>query len=234
MQLSQDQISQLYTFTRQHFVEWYDLQTELVDHLANDIEAILQDNPKLTFHEAKERAFSKFGIFGFHDIVVEKQNTLSKKYWKMVWSFLKDYFKLPKIILTIVLIGLFYNFLNLIPQSTNIISVLFLCYFLIIFVLLIFNNRKIKIHQKETGKKWLFERTIASLGGFVFIVQGPIQIFQLFNHYSTFLNTYYILFFAIFFVLFGFFLRIAFVGIPKQIEAEIVKEFPEYNQLQKA
>ena len=38
MKLTPQQIEQLYQFTRQHYVEWYDLQTELVDHLANSIE----------------------------------------------------------------------------------------------------------------------------------------------------------------------------------------------------
>lgn len=40
MQLTKEQIQSLFTFTKQHFVEWYDLQCELVDHLANDIEYI--------------------------------------------------------------------------------------------------------------------------------------------------------------------------------------------------
>ncbi len=35
--LSENQIQQLYKFTEQHYVEWYDVQTELVDHLANGI-----------------------------------------------------------------------------------------------------------------------------------------------------------------------------------------------------
>ena len=38
MKLTEEQIQQLYKFTRQHYVEHYDVQTELVDHLANDIE----------------------------------------------------------------------------------------------------------------------------------------------------------------------------------------------------
>jgi hypothetical protein len=38
MQLTTSQIDQLFTFTPA-FVEWYDLQSELVDHLANSIEA---------------------------------------------------------------------------------------------------------------------------------------------------------------------------------------------------
>ena len=46
MKLTTEQIDQLYRFTRQHYVEWYDLQTELVDHLANAIEEQWQENPK--------------------------------------------------------------------------------------------------------------------------------------------------------------------------------------------
>jgi TorA maturation chaperone TorD len=33
MRLTTSQIDQLFTFTRQHYVEWFDLQSELVDHL---------------------------------------------------------------------------------------------------------------------------------------------------------------------------------------------------------
>ncbi|WP_320240732.1 hypothetical protein [Tenacibaculum sp. 1B UA] len=40
MKLTDQHIEQLYKFTRQHYVEHYDVQTELVDHLANDIEQI--------------------------------------------------------------------------------------------------------------------------------------------------------------------------------------------------
>ena len=38
MKLNQGLILELYAFTRKHFVEHFDLQTELVDHLANGIE----------------------------------------------------------------------------------------------------------------------------------------------------------------------------------------------------
>jgi hypothetical protein len=48
MKLSSTQIEKLYAFTRQHYVEYYDLQTELVDHLANAIEAQWEENPGLT------------------------------------------------------------------------------------------------------------------------------------------------------------------------------------------
>ena len=55
MKLNPQQIDKLYLFTRQHYVEYYDLQAELVDHLANAIEIEWQQNPKLTFDEALHR-----------------------------------------------------------------------------------------------------------------------------------------------------------------------------------
>ena len=84
MQLTNEQIEKLYLFTRQHFVEWYDLQTELVDHLANAIEEQWQTNPKRTFDEALQIEFKKFGVFGFSDVVQERQVVLEKKYRKIV------------------------------------------------------------------------------------------------------------------------------------------------------
>ncbi|WP_440120244.1 hypothetical protein [Tenacibaculum sp. Ill] len=89
MKLTDQHIEQLYRFTRQHFVEHYDVQTELVDHLANDIEQIWEENPTLTFEQARENSFKKFGMFGFMTVVEKKQKQLGKKYRKIIWSYLK-------------------------------------------------------------------------------------------------------------------------------------------------
>ena len=69
MKISENHIEQLYKFTREHFVYHYDVQTELVDHLANDIEQICEEQPQLTFEQAREVSFKKFGVFGFMDVV---------------------------------------------------------------------------------------------------------------------------------------------------------------------
>ena len=84
MKLSDEQIERLYQFTRQHYVEYYDLQTELVDHLANAIEEQWQQNPKLSFENALQIEFKKFGVFGFMDVVEQRQSALNKKYNKLV------------------------------------------------------------------------------------------------------------------------------------------------------
>ena len=98
MKLTPSQIDQLYIFTRQHYVEYYDLQTELVDHLANAIEEQWQENPKLSFNEALNIEFKKFGVFGFMDVIDQRKGAMNKKYSKIVWQNFKNFFGIPQII----------------------------------------------------------------------------------------------------------------------------------------
>ena len=102
MKLTTEQIDRLYQFTRQHYVEWYDLQTELVDHLANSIELQWQENPKIDFEDALKIEFKKFGVFGFMDVVEKRQAALGKKYNHLIWKHFKSFFKIPQIIGVII------------------------------------------------------------------------------------------------------------------------------------
>jgi len=104
-----EHINQLYAFTQQHFVEYYDLQTELVDHLANAIETLWETNPQLTFDDALKTEFKKFGIYGFSDVVAERQKALGKRYMKLITRYFKEFFKLPHIILTLVMFVVTYK-----------------------------------------------------------------------------------------------------------------------------
>ena len=87
MKLTPIQIDQLYTFTKQHYVEYYDLQTELVDHLANAIELEWESNPTLSFETLLNKEFKKFGVYGFIDVIRKKQKAMNKKYNNWVWNY---------------------------------------------------------------------------------------------------------------------------------------------------
>ena len=103
MKLTKNQIDELYKFTRKHYVYHYDVQSELVDHLANDIEKIWEQTPNLSFEDAKNNSFKKFGIFGFMDVIEAKQKQMNKRYKHIMWRFFKEWFTLPKVTTTIVL-----------------------------------------------------------------------------------------------------------------------------------
>lgn len=225
--INSEQIDQLYLFTRQHFVEYYDLQTELVDHLANAIETQWQLEPTRTFDEALQIEFKKFGVFGFMDVVEKRQVVLQKKYAKIVWSHFKNFFRLPQILGTFSAVGILFFILRESAYSKtlflSIASLLLLTFFFEIFR----NARNYKTRTQKTGKKWLFKEIINSYGqgmGFAYL---PFQIiFQFREH----LNNDILLFIASFGVVaIALSQYIVLVLIPKKAEQYLIQTYPEYE-----
>lgn len=60
MKTLKEHIAQLYLFTNKHYVIYYYAQTELVDHLANNIEQIWEEKPNVSFEETRDISFKKF------------------------------------------------------------------------------------------------------------------------------------------------------------------------------
>lgn len=164
--LSEAQIQSLYRFTRAHFVYHYDLQTELVDHMAEAIEELQEKQPELTFDDATKIVFKSFGVFGFQDIVQERMQLLTKRYWRLIWSLFKTHFKWPLLLRTVSITILVFCFLKgfYIWFEQLLLGVLIAAFVLIIFRQIKI-RRQIKKRQKESGKKWMFETIISQLGG---------------------------------------------------------------------
>ena len=230
MKLTTQQIDQLYNFTRQHYVEWYDLQSELVDHLANAIETQWQENPNLTFDEVLNKEFQKFGVFGFMDVVEEKQKFLDKKYRKLIWEYYKEFFRLPKIILTIALIYGVYLSINFFEKPKRIFFIC--CAFGLLISWFYVYKMKRKKHQKslQTDKKWLFEETTNNVNNISLWVI-PSLIFNLFGLISIDENwrNWYSFPASFFLVLVALFYYILLKIIPKKISEELAKTYPEYS-----
>jgi hypothetical protein len=232
MKLTKSHIEELYKFTRQHYVEYYDVQTELVDHLANDIEEIWEENPNLSFENARDKSFKKFGVFGFMNVVEHKQSQMTKKYFKIILNFAKEWFKLPKIILTILLFVGFYQ-LQKSPNAYTIYTSVFLFIILLEVITIIRNSRKLKKKFKETGKKWMFENIISING----IGNSALILFYLydfpFSHAKDFLlmgdfRKALSAFLITFLVIFGY---ITLIVIPKKADQLLQETYPEYKFL---
>jgi len=101
--LTPEQIDELYAFCSKRNVYEYEIQTELVDHMASSIEAQLNQNTSLSFYEALGITYSKFGVNGFKEIVKIKRKMFRRKYNILFLKFLVSFFQVPRIILTIVL-----------------------------------------------------------------------------------------------------------------------------------
>ncbi len=84
--LNDKQISYLFTFCQRHFVQYYDVQVELVDHLANAVEEEIENDPKLSFEKTVNKVHRSFGVMGFAPLVAEKQKLAKKQSKKLFFE----------------------------------------------------------------------------------------------------------------------------------------------------
>lgn len=228
MKLTENQIQQLYQFTRDHYVEHYDLQTELVDHLANGIEKRWEENPTLSFEDALRKEFKQFGIFGFNDVIEKHTSALSKKYFKIIFRFLREYIKLPKIIGTIGAILVLFYIIRYVSVSMWIMGFMAFLGFLYFSFTVATQNRAYKKQAKKTGKRWKLEEMIFNAGNGGFFI---LNLFQLvyhskiltLDHYAIQLLSAVVLVFAVLFT------YISTVILPEKAEELLRETYPEYE-----
>ena len=124
--LTPEQIDELFKLCEFHNVHYYDVQIELVDHIASAIEALWETNPELSFEDAVFQVGEQFGVepftpssydsilpsitglrfsreTGFKAIEIAKEKELRIKYERLQWQYIREFFKLPKIILTLAI-----------------------------------------------------------------------------------------------------------------------------------
>lgn len=231
--ISDSETTQLYAFTRAHYVEYYDLQTELVDHLANGIEELWGEKPNLSFENALQIEFKKFGIFGFTDLVTERQTKMGKRYNKLIVSILKTYFTIPRIFLTVMLMLLMFVLLSNVAYKEYVVIGVFVLSITIMLCKTIRYKLQQKQQRKQDKKLWMFEEVIYTHGQsfalFQFIVFMP-------HH---FLRTEFILkllthpigaaFLSIILTIFLIGVYIVVKVIPSEAREHISKVHPEYQ-----
>jgi len=230
MKLTETHIENLYKFTRRHYVYYYDVQTELVDHLANDIEDIWQAQPNLSFQEARDKAFKKFGIFGFMDVIEAKQKQMSKRYRKIIWRFFSEWFTLPKLLTTITIFLSLFLFLKV--QYSEYILLGGLLLGAIYDIILQYKNRK-KQQNKEQNKEKIFllesmiVDTRQGFMGITFInIVNSINLTKV--HFSNLENHWLLLISFSITVLVILFYVTAYL-IPKKAEELLIETYPEYK-----
>ncbi|MGJ8744363.1 hypothetical protein [Polaribacter sp.] len=232
MELIDTHIEELYKFTRKHYVEYYDVQTELVDHLANDIESICAQNQKLSFEQARDLSFKKFGIFGFMEVVESRQKAMNKRYWKIILRFAKEWFTVPKIVITIsYFVSLFY--ILRIPYSKYII--LALLFILVVFDLIKQSKAKKNHKQREekNEKIFLLESMIGDtrqgFSGLAFI-----NIFNLINLIKVPFNSlenYVLLIISFSLTLITILFYVTGYVMPEKAEELLEETYPEYKMV---
>lgn len=150
--LSQEQIKKLFAWCEKYEVYDYDLQIEIVDHLASAIEHQWEENPELSFGWALKTIRDKFGWRDFRKLERKMQRQLKHKFQLVLFNYFKQYFKLPKIVITVCLALVFFTVLQVLNNN----SILIISYCIPISVAAVYSSyflfpKRIKI--KPTPKK---------------------------------------------------------------------------------
>ena len=230
MELTQTNIKELYKFTRKHFVYHYDVQTELVDHLANDIESIWEEHPKLSFQDAQDKSFKKFGIFGFMDVIEAKQKQMNKRYWKIILRFAKEWFSIPKIVVTISIFLAFFMLLQI--QYSEYILLATLLILIILEMRIVYKVRK--LHKEKVVKKdkiFLLESMIGDTknGNTGLTFMNLFNIIHLTNFNFSALHIYWVLVISIVLTLLCILFYVSNYVIPQRAEELLEETYPEYK-----
>ena len=163
--LSDEQVKQLFVFCERHRVVHYDLQVELVDHLANAIEEKMNEKKNISFEAALEQVYAGFGVMGFGAIVSSRLKALDTRYQKMKWKLFLSYFAWPKAAVTACLLFAFMltgKFLSeeLLYWPMYAISVCLIAFDITsmrsAFLMIKKQKKKLMLTEMGTERTWLF------------------------------------------------------------------------------
>ncbi len=228
MKITPDQIQELFKFTRAHYVEYYDLQLELVDHLANGIEEQWQEKPALNFEEAKNREFKKFGVFGFEDVIIQRRKAMSKRYRGIIWRHFKDWWSLPKIIATLTFVIGIFTMLKMLPPGElkkGIVSGIFIGFSLV----MLFRTFQLKKRMEGAWRKWMLQDIIYNQGLLVNLFIIPMNLCNLTWTNRFMDNLYFQLVLSLLIVSMGLLLKICGYVIPSKADEILAETYPEYK-----
>jgi len=200
--LTNEHIEQLFAFTKKHLVEHYDVQIELVDHLANAIEAQWKENPDISFEDALQKEYKNFGIFGFSGLVEQKQSALQNHYWLIIKKEMITFFSVPKIIFSV---ALFYGLFRFFSNPTELGEQLWFVMEITLFIFTIFFWIYQYCSAKRKQNKWLIDSVAIYLYSIpcthiaFFFISNRLELSVFEIILRTILVETYILFFIILF-----------------------------------
>ena len=233
--LTPEQIDDLFTFVQGRGVSYYDVQVELVDHFASAIEQRWETNSSISYDEAIQMEYSHFNRYDFNQIIKEKEESLRQKYLNLEWTYIREYFRLPKIIATVaatlVLLTAFLlinNFFKVYLLQSAIYILVFLIYRFILF------PWKYRLKPMSENLFLLFEhyeeikdRMNSSIFFPNFIVSS-IALFSLPEQSSNSYTVCVELFMAMYLAFSIIFVVATSKYIPQRIKADFIREFPQF------
>lgn len=226
------QIERLYEFTSQHYVEYYDIQTELVDHLANGIEQTWEQFPEMNFEKALKSEFKRFGVFGFMEVVEKRMKFATTRYYKLIGKETLQFLKAGKAVFSILVLSLMFFVLLQLQNGLDILMSIILLELFLLIIFLTIKKRKYekKLRQKDK-KRLLLEEVIETAGHSASVLPLIISFFNLieYSDLNFHENIYFQLVLAVICAVQLLLVYITYFHIPKAKEEILQKAYPEFE-----
>ena len=154
-------------------IVYYDLQIELLDHICSGIEEQWKKDPDLNFKKAFHNEYKHFGIYGFSDILEKREANLKKHYWKKIGQHSINWFKIPQLFFTLLLV---YSIFHMLSSSYNFIfmDIIIVGICAATITKLITLSTKLNRKKKKKEKILLIDHVIKEASAFSFIIYGPL------------------------------------------------------------
>lgn len=176
--LTNEQIDYLYAFCRKHSVTYYDVQVELVDHLANAIEEKMLQQPALDFEAALLQVYKGFGVMGFGPVVREKEKAVQKHNTRLFWRYFRQQWRWPEIV--VVLTIFLATFMATQYANKEVVRWGAMLVFLAATVMTTRPVACLRRLQKRSGQKFL----LVNLAGILNITYAPFNVLIFVNQFG--------------------------------------------------
>lgn len=230
--ITTEETEELFVFCRRHYVYHFDLQIELVDHLASAIEEQWEKQPGLEFAAALNNSFGKFGITGFSKIKQLKQKELARKYNRLLWKYFTEFYRWPKMLMTLAFTMVLFSIL----KAVNSIAWVLVPYFALLVIIgtiyfFFISPKNLKIDTTCNKKFMLVEYMKSIQLGVILISQLPIGMFNISRSLDLFSihQNWALLFISLFIVSFNIVLFGYFFYIPGKVREHFKQQYPEFT-----
>lgn len=160
MKLSSDQITILKKLISYKGYTEIDVQYEILDHVACEVEKLMEENPNLSLDDAFRNVHASFGIFGFSTLEESYKKMIEKRIWSYFWKAIKELIFSYRIIFPLSLALLTFQSSTLFndPSSWILILMVFVAMGTTYIVIKYWKNHKeLKNYACYAGSKSVFQ-----------------------------------------------------------------------------
>ncbi|RNL54108.1 hypothetical protein [Pedobacter jejuensis] len=125
MKLSNQQLAQIREFISKKGFTYIDVQMEILDHVASQVEEYMTNNPELKFDDALNETHKSFGLLGFSSLEDSITKMLHRRYKKILLSNVVVFFNFKYFPITCLAFFLLYK-IQYFTQLTELIYPIFI------------------------------------------------------------------------------------------------------------